>query len=160
MDKKNRDDNKEKRYTGYQNINKIDRIIIDIQKRLRDSNRPISLDNLTAYERKRIHSFFDNKPEYQTKTYRDDDKFVLKVYPIGNLKTMAEEKAKQVLKTGESIFLDNLGNYERFIIHDHLKSVDGIETISSGEGNNRVLEIKPKQFGRSLKKIIKKIKLF
>lgn len=151
---------KGKQHKDYQNISKIDRILIDIQKKLRDSYYPISLENLTAYERKRIHSFFDNKPEFQTKTYREEDKFILKVFPIGNLKKIAEEKTKQVLETGESVFLTSLGNYERFIIHDHLKSFEGIETASSGEGNNRKLEIRPKQFGRSLKKIIKKIKIF
>lgn len=157
MNNKNK---KQDKRNYYQGIGKIDRILIDIQKKLKDSYSPVSLNNLTAYERKRIHSFFDNKPDFQTKTYREDEKYVLKVFPIGNLKKVALEKAQQVLETGESVFLRNLGNYERFIIHDFLQSFDGIETVSSGEGSERVLEIKRKQFGRTLKKIMKKIKLF
>ena len=160
MNNKNKQHSRDKRHREYQTISKIDRILIDIQKKLRTSYHPVSLKNLTAYERKRIHSFFDDKPDFQTKTYRDEDRYVLKVFPIGNLKKMAEEKAKRVLETGEAILLENLGNYERFIIHDHLKMFDGIETLSSGEGSDRKLEIKKKQFGRSLKKIMKKIKLF
>ncbi len=139
---------------------KIDRILIDIQKNLQDSIEPVSLENLTAYERKRIHSFFDDKPEFKTKTYRDSDQFVLKIFPVGNLKKFADEKLKLVLETGQSVYLENLGNYERFVIHDHLKSTEGIETTSTGEDDNRILEIKQKAFGRALKKIIKKIKIF
>lgn len=141
-------------------VSKIDRILIDIQKKLKHSYAPVSLNELTAFERKRIHSFFDNKPDFETKTYRNEDDFILTIYPIGNLKKEAEQIAKKVLETGESYFWENLGNYERFIIHDHLKSFEGIETISSGEGNDRKLQIKQKQFGRTLKKIMKKIKLF
>jgi predicted RNA-binding protein Jag len=148
------------RKTDYKSIGKIDRILIDIQKKLKHSHQPISLDHLTAFERKRIHSFFDNKSDFQTKTYRNDDQYTLKIFPIGNLKKIADERAQQVIETGESYFWENLGNYERFIVHDHLKEYEGIETTSSGEGNNRRLEIKQKQFGRGLKKIMKKIKLF
>jgi len=160
MDKQNKYHSRNQKSQDFHSINKIDRILIDIQKQLRDSYFPVVLEDLTAFERKRIHSFFDDKPEFQTKTYRDEDKFILKVFPIGNLKKMAEEKAKQVLESGVPIQLDNLGNYERFIVHDHLQSFEGIETISSGEGSNRKLEIKQKAFGRTLKKMIKKIKIF
>lgn len=137
----------------------IDQIIAEIQNKLSDSTTAIDLPNLNAFERKRVHSYFDNDVDFQTKTYRIDNEYILKIYPIGNLKRMADKMARQVLESGESIFLSNLGNYERFIIHDHLKSFEGIETISTGEGDQRVLEIKRKQFGRSLRRIIKKIKL-
>ncbi len=137
----------------------IEKLIAEILKKLKDSTNAIDVPNLNAFERKQIHSYFDDNTNFKTKTYRIDNKFIMKIYPIGNLKRMAEAKAREVLETGESVFLSNLGNYERFIIHDHLKSFEGIETISSGEGDQRVLEIKRKQFGRSLKRIIKKIKL-
>lgn len=162
MERKSIRPDRDRRPTGrdHADIAKLDRILIDIQKNLRDSIEPIDLENLTAYERKRIHSFFDDKPEFKTKTYRDNDHYILKVFPVGNLKKFAEEKMKIVLETGQSVYLENLGNYERFVIHDHLKSIEGIETTSTGEENNRVLEIKQKHFGRTLKKIIKKIKIF
>jgi len=160
MERKNRNTERDSRREDFQTIDKIDRLLIDIQKKLRSSNSPVCLENLTAFERKKIHSFFDTKADFQTKTYRDNDMYILKIFPVGNLKRLAEEKCKLVLDTGQSVFLENLSNYERFIIHDHLKNFEGIETISSGEGNSRRLEIKPKRFGRSLKKIMKKIKIF
>jgi len=142
------------------NMSKIDRILIDIQRKLRDSLKPYCVENLNGYERKRIHSFFDNKEEYETRTYRQEGRFVLKVIPVGNLKRMAQENAEKVLQTGETVVLPYLGNFERFIIHDYLKDFEGIETKSVGEGQDRRLEIKQAKFGRSLKRIIKKIKLF
>jgi len=141
------------------NMSKIDQILIDIQRKLRDSIEPYSVENLTSFERKRIHSFFDNKEDYETRTYRQDDRFVLKVIPVGNLKRLAKEKAEHVLKTGEKAVFPYLNNYERYIVHNYLKDFEGIETKSNGEGPNRRLEIKPAKFGRSLRRIIKKIKL-
>lgn len=140
-------------------MSKIDRILIEIQRKLRDSLEPYCVENLNSFERKRIHSFFDDKEDYETRTYRQEEKFVLKVIPIGNLKCLAKEQAEKVLETGETAVLPYLGNYERFIIHNYLKDFEGIETKSVGEGVNRRLEIKQARFGRSLKRIIKKIKL-
>lgn len=141
------------------NMSKIDRILIDIQRKLRDSFEPYCVEDLNSFERKRIHTFFDNKEDYETRTYRQDDRFVLKVIPVGNLKRMAKENAEKVLQTGEPVVLPYLGNYERFVIHNYLKDFDGIETKSVGEGLDRRLEIKQARFGRSLKRIIKKIKI-
>lgn len=141
-------------------LGKIDQIIIDIQRNLRDTWKPMSIDSLTAYERKRIHTFFDNKSDYKTKTYREGETFIFRIYPLKNLKKLAEEKAKEALSTGNTLALPPMGNYERFIIHDHLKDWDRIETVSFGEDKERHIEIIPKKFGRTLKKIMKKIKLF
>ncbi len=160
MDNERRREPQQHQYPDHLQLTGIDRLLIDIQKKLRDSYRPMVLENLTSFERKRIHTFFDSRPEFKTKTYRDNDNQILKVYPVGNLKKMAEEKAREVLETGKSIFLTDLGSFERFIVHEHLKNFEGIETISSGDDAARKLEIKRIQFGRSLKKIIKKIKLF
>lgn len=142
------------------NMSKIDQILIDIQRKLRDSYEPYCIEELNGFERKRIHSFFDNKEEYETRTYRQQEKFVLKVIPVGNLKRMAKEHAEKVLQSGQPVVLPYLASYERFVIHNYLKDFDGIETKSIGEGPDRRLEIKPAKFGRSLKRIIKKIKLF
>ena len=140
-------------------MSKIDQILIDIQRKLRDSLEPYSVENLNSFERKRIHSFFDNKEEFETRTYRQGEQFVLKVIPVGNLKRLAKENAEKVLQTGETIVMPYMGNYERFVIHNYLKDFDGIETKSVGEGSERRLEIKQAKFGRSLKRIIKKIKI-
>ena len=141
-------------------MSKIDRLLIDTQRNLRDSLEPVSLENLNSFERKRIHSFFDDKADYETKTYRRDSQYVLKVFPVGNLKKTAKEKAEHVLETGKVYTFPFLHGYERYIIHNYLQSFEGIETKSVGEDNERRLEIHPIRFGRGLKKIIKKIKIF
>jgi predicted RNA-binding protein Jag len=140
-------------------MSKIDQILIDIQRKLRDSLEPYHVENLNSFERKRIHSFFDHKQDYETRTYRNQGQYVLKVIPTGNLKRLAKEHAEKVLETGKTAILPYLGSYERFIVHDYLKGFEGIETKSIGEGADRRLEIKPVKFGRSLKRIIKKIKI-
>jgi predicted RNA-binding protein Jag len=143
-----------------ENFGKIDQIIIEAQRRLRDNIEPYDIADLNAFERKRIHSFFDNKPEYKTKTYRDEENYIFRIYPIGNLKNFVEKKAQEALETGVNVALPPMSSYERFIVHDHLKTWDGIETISVGEDSERHIELKPKRFGRTLKRIIKKMKLF
>ena len=140
-------------------MSKIDRILIDVQRKLRNSLETFSLENLNSFERKKIHSFFDDKADYETKTYRRNSEFVLKVFPVGNLKRKAKEKAEHVLKTGDVYTFPVLPGYERYIIHDYLQNFDGIETKSIGEENERRLEIRPIKFGRTLKRIIKKIKI-
>jgi len=143
-----------------ENFGKIDRILIEVQRRLRDSIEPYDIRDLNAFERKRIHSFFDNKPEYKTKTYREEENYIFRVYPVGNLKQYAEKKAQEALDSGVTVALPPMSSFERFLIHDHLKTWDGIETISVGEDAERHIELKPKRFGRTLKRIIKKMKLF
>ncbi len=140
-------------------LDKIDRILIDIQKRLRDSIEPVSIENLNGYERKRIHSFFDDRDDYETKSYRQNGRIVLKVFPVGNLKKFSREKAEKVLATGEKYVFPPLPGFERYIIHNYLQNFEGVETKSEGEGELRRLEIRPVRFGRSLKRIIKKIKI-
>ena len=147
-----------KRRPHYQR-NKIDNILIEVQRKLRDSLEPVSLTDLNAFERKRIHRFFDDKDDYRTKTYRSGEEFTLKVYPVGNIKKFAEEKAQEALATGNIETLPPMSNYERYIIHDCLKDINGIKTASVGEGDERRVEIHPVSFGRGLKRIIKKIKL-
>jgi len=142
------------------NMDKIDRLLIDVQRQLRYSLEPAKLENLNSYERKMIHSFFDDKADFITKTYRRDDQFVLKVFPVGNFKRQAKEKAEHVLETGETYTFPFLRGFERYVIHNYLQNFEGIETKSIGEDNERRLEIRPIRFGRSLKKIIKKIKIF
>ena len=142
------------------NMDKIDRLLIDVQRQLRDSLEPAKLENLNSYERKMVHSFFDNKSDYVTKTYRRNDQFVLKIFPVSNLQRQAKEKAGHVLETGETYTFPFLQGFERYIIHNYLQTFEGIETISIGEEKERRLEIRPVKFGRSLKKIIRKIKLF
>jgi predicted RNA-binding protein Jag len=138
---------------------KIERILTDVQSNLQESHKPEVLKNLNSFERKQIHRFFDDKPDFETKTYRTNGDFVLKVYPIGKIKELARDKAAEAVETHNMISLPCMGSYERFIVHDTLKDMEQIETKSNGEGVDRRVEIHPVRFGRGLKKIMKKIKL-
>ena len=139
---------------------KIDRILIDVQRKLRDSIDRVVLEGLDSFERKRIHRFFDRFPDIETRTVRDGEEYKLHVIPIGNIKKLARKEAERALQTGERVSLPPMGSYERFIVHTELKLVEGVETQSSGAGADRHVEIIPRRFGRSLKKIIKKIRIF
>jgi len=139
-------------------VGKVDRIIIDIQKKLRDTTQPINISDLNAFERKRIHAFFDKKNDYKTKTYRNGENYIFRVYPIGNLKRFVEKEAQRALETGDTIALPSMTSFERFIVHEHMQSWDDIETASIGEDEERHIELTPKRFGRKLKKIIRKMK--
>lgn len=48
-----------------------------------------------------------------------------------------------VLALGMTIILKNLSSYERRLVHQMLHEVEGLETMSVGEGNNRKLLIRP-----------------
>jgi predicted RNA-binding protein Jag len=85
---------------------------------------------------------------------------VLWIFPVANLKKFVGDKAQEALDRGEEVALPPMSNYERFIVHNVLKEFGSIETASVGEGAERHIEIHPKKFGRGLKKIVKKIKLF
>ncbi|RMD95884.1 MAG: hypothetical protein D6814_12440 [Calditrichaeota bacterium] len=139
---------------------KIQRLIRNVQELLADTNQAICLEDLNAYERKKIHQFFDNKADFETKTYRNGEEYLLWVFPITKLRQFAEEKARQALESGEEIDLPPMSNYERFIVHDALKSWDSVETTSYGEGDERHVRITPVRFGRKLKRMVKKIKFF
>jgi len=139
---------------------KIHKLIRNAQDLLADSNHAICLEDLNAYERKCIHHFFDNKADFETKTYRNNEDYLLWIFPIAKLRAYAEEKANEALNNGETIDLPPMSNYERFIIHDALKSFESVETNSFGENDERHIRITPVKFGRRFKKVIKKLKLF
>lgn len=138
----------------------MERIISELEKKLKNSIKPEAINGLNAFERRLIHRHFDHNKEIQTRTYRDGNKFTLYVYPVGNIEKFAKEKAQEALDSGSEVDLPPMGSYERYIVHASLKDVDGIETESHGEGSERHVHIVSKKFGRGLKKIVKKIKLF
>ena len=139
---------------------KIERLLRRVREELDNSIEPITLSKLNAFERKLIHRAFDHNPDIVTKTYRDGDDYELRVYPVGNLRRYAETKAQEAIEKGERVVLPHMSSYERFIIHDALKDRDDIKSISQGEGEDRHIVLEPNIFGRGLKRIIKKIRLF
>ena len=135
-------------------------MISEIEERLMDAITPESLNGLNSFERKLIHRHFDNSTSYQTRTYRNGDKFTLCVYPIANIERFAQEKAEESLQSGNTIDLPPMGSFERYVVHNALKDFTGVETVSDGEGKERHIRIVSKRFGRGLKRIAKKIRLF
>lgn len=135
-------------------------LIARVQEKMRDAIEPEVIEGLNAFERRLVHRHFDHNPDVQTRTYRQGNKFTLYVYPVGNLERLAQEKAHEVLETGNPVDLPPMGSYERYVVHTCLKGIDGVETSSQGEGKERHVQIVSKQFGRTLKRIAKKIKLF
>jgi predicted RNA-binding protein Jag len=145
----------------YERNPKIDALIKKIREELVDSIEPIVIPELNAFERKLVHRQFDSNSDIVTKTYRlGDDDYELRVYPVGNLRRYAQKKADEAVATRAKVVLPHMSNYERFVVHDYLKDVDNIKTKSVGEEDDRHIEIEPEVFGRGLKRIIKKIKLF
>jgi hypothetical protein len=108
-----------------------------------------------------VHRHFDHNPDFETRTYRNEDKFTLSIYPVGNIKKFAKDKAQELFDTGTEVCdLPPMGSYERYIVHAALQDISGVETTSHGEGSERHVQVVSKKFGRSLKKIVRKIKLF
>lgn len=139
---------------------RIQQLIRNVSEMLAEANQAICLEDLNAFERKKIHQYFDRKADFETKTYRNGEDYLLWIFPLAKLRQLAETRAQEALETGEEIDLPPMSSYERFIVHDTLKDWDSVETISFGEGEDRHIRIKPMRFGRKLKKIVKKIKLF
>lgn len=146
--------------TPEQDLTHVDQLLHDAEQKLTDSTDAVRLDDLSPAERKHVHEFFEHKLDFETKTYREGEKHVLWVFPVGNLKKFALAKANEAIESGEIVKLAPMSNYERFIIHDALKDMESVETTSEGEGAERHVVISAAKFGRRLKRIAKKIKLF
>lgn len=60
------------------------------------------------------------------------------------LESMMKNLADKVIKTGSPVTLANMSSYERRICHMAVADMEGIETESEGEGEERHVVIKPK----------------
>jgi hypothetical protein len=167
-DRQGRHDHRPGRYRpvggGFERLEddpRITALIRETEEKLRDSIQPAQLPDLNAVERKQVHRYFERyKPAFETKTYRGDGEAqVLWVFPVANLTKWTEEQAKRAVETDTEVALPPMSSYERFLVHNALKTIDSIEAVSEGEGAERHIRIQSKKFGRGLKKIIKKIKL-
>ena len=140
---------------------KISQLVKKAEEDLVDSLEPVSLLHLDANERRLVHRYFDHSEEYSTKTYKiGEEEYDLRIYPLGNLRRLAQKSAEKAIQAGSKVVLPAMSSYERFIIHEALKGNEAIKAASHGEGEERHIEIEPELYGRGLKKMIKKIKLF
>ncbi len=154
---------KENRRRGMHRPKKVDpkvqESITYAEENLVDTITPITLEGLDQSQRRELYHYFDRGNEYRVKTYSEGEVSVLRIFPVGNLKRLAEQKIQEVVMRGRLESLPVMGSFERFIIHDYLKEREGVRTESVGEkGKDRHIEIHP-VFGRSLKKVKKKIRL-
>jgi predicted RNA-binding protein Jag len=140
---------------------KITQLVKKVEDELANSLTPSSLTGLNADERRLVHRYFDRSDEFSTKTYKiAENEYDLRVYPKGNLRRLAEKSAEQAIQTGSKVALPPMSSYERFICHEVLKSNEAVKSESHGEGAERHIEIEPELYGRGMKKMIKRIKLF
>lgn len=55
----------------------------------------------------------------------------------GNLRSLAQRQARQVLKYGRNVALEPMSPYERRIIHTTIQGIDGVTSHSVGSDSNR-----------------------
>lgn len=157
MYSKKKSDNLQKSSDNNKSNQEIDTLIDTIKDELNDSIKPYILINLNPYQIKQIRKKLSLDNEYIIKMYTRDKETTLKVFPVGNLTRLAEQKAQEVIMNGKTISLPHMGAFERFVIHDYLKNRNDIKTKSYGrEGKDRHIKILP-LFGRKLKKAKKKL---
>ena len=131
---------------------KVQEYIVFVEEGLSESIEPVELNGLNSFQRKQIHQYFEKTNEYKIKSYKETDSVFLRVYPVGQLKRIAEQKTQEVLMMGKSESLPPMGSFSRFVIHDYLKERNGIRTESRGEERkDRHIVIYP-LFGREPKK--------
>jgi len=157
-----RNNNRKREKRGYRKRVEIDEEILslvkDAENKLFNSMQPVIIKNLNSFQRKQVYNYFENRNgEYLIKTYREEEDVIIKIYPVGRLRRLAEQKTQEVLMNGREEELPVMGAFERFIIHDYLKQRNGIKTLSVGvQGEDRRVKILP-VFGRTLKKAKRKL---
>ena len=126
------------------------------EEALLDSLTPTVIRGLNHFQRKFVQRHFEQNQEFQTKMYKENSDVIVKVYPVGKLRRLTEQKTQEVLMKGKPEILPPMGAFERFVVHDYLKEREGVRTESFGEGPDRHVEIHP-LFGRSPKKAKRKL---
>jgi hypothetical protein len=130
----------------------LEQLFDQIEASFQNTLKPYRVSGLKGFQRKLLRRRYENSPEYAIKSYRDGEEVIFKIYPVGRLRRMAEQKMQEVMMNGRSSPLPPMGAYERFVIHDYLKERDGITTESQGlEGKDRHIIVKP-LFGREPRK--------
>jgi predicted RNA-binding protein Jag len=55
---------------------------------------------------------------------------------------LAQEAADRVKQTGNPETMSGMNSKERWVVHNYIRSVEGVTSISMGEGGDRRLEIR------------------
>ena len=59
------------------------------------------------------------------------------------LETLAVRSADEAIRAGERVELEPMSTIERRLVHERLKDVDGVETVSEGDEPNRYVVVVP-----------------
>jgi spoIIIJ-associated protein len=59
------------------------------------------------------------------------------------LETLAVRSADEAIRAGERVELEPMSSIERRLVHERLKDVDGVETVSEGDEPNRFVVVVP-----------------
>jgi spoIIIJ-associated protein len=59
------------------------------------------------------------------------------------LETLAVRSADEAMRVGERVELEPMSSIERRLVHERLKDVDGVETVSEGDEPNRYVVVVP-----------------
>jgi hypothetical protein len=130
----------------------LEELFNTIETSFNESLKPYRVTGIKGLHRKLIRQRYERSQEYAIKSYRDGEEVIFKIFPVGRLRRMAEQKMQEVMMNGRASSLPPMGAYERFVIHDYLKERDGITTESQGlEGKDRHIIVKP-LFGREPRK--------
>jgi hypothetical protein len=117
-----------------------------------DSVEPYPISGFNPFQRKQVHRHFERTAEFKVRAFRDErGETVLSVVPVGKLQRMAETLVQEVLLSGESRSMPPMDSFERFIVHEYLKSRGGVRSESQGENAGRHVDVIP-LFGRVPKK--------
>jgi len=137
----------------------FEEIIRSVERALKESIEAYSVKVNDPEIQRRVEEHYKHHADYDVRTYQSGRDFLLRIYPVANLRKYAEQKAREALEKNEAITLLPMRSFERFVVHNHLKTWPGIVTTSVGEGTERRIEIRPVKYGREPRKIQKKIKL-
>jgi spoIIIJ-associated protein len=61
----------------------------------------------------------------------------------GPLERLAAKTAEEVRKTGKPVVLRPMNSKERWVVHNHIKGMEGLRSESEGEGRMRCVKIEP-----------------
>ncbi|OVE79586.1 hypothetical protein BVY01_02130 [bacterium I07] len=148
---KHQRDHRPRRDTAVSLDDTVKEAIEQAQDFMTENMKPAQIKDLNSFQRKQLRSYYERLGEFEVRSYKDDEEVIIRVYPVGMLKRLAEQKMQEVLMNGKLEPLPPMSSFERFIIHDYLKERDGIRTESSGEGTERHIIIHP-LFGRQPRK--------
>jgi predicted RNA-binding protein Jag len=59
------------------------------------------------------------------------------------LEDLARQAAERVRRSGEPEILESMTSKERWVVHNFLKEVEGVASVSEGEGASKRVKIVP-----------------